>query len=214
MLTVRSIRENLPRKAPEIRKRLEEFENIIKNASEKTIFGELVFCIFTAGTSARMGLAALHAVRSMLPSASEDELRAKLRGIYRFPNVRSKHVIHTRDYLAREYGLKLREILLSFEDPVERRDFFALRKDIRGLGFKEASHFLRNVGFRGYAILDKHILQCLFELGVTESARAPHSRSKYIEIENKFKRFSKRNGFDFDEMDLFLWSEKTGEILK
>lgn len=214
MLTVRSIRENLPRKAPEIRKRLEEFENIIKNASEKTIFEELVFCIFTAGTSARMGLAALHAVRSMLPSASEDELRAKLRGVYRFPNVRSKHVVHTRDYLAREYGLKLRELLLSFEDPVERRDFFALRKDIRGLGFKEASHFLRNVGFRGYAILDKHILQCLFELGVTESARAPHSRSKYIEIENKFKRFSKRNGFDFDEMDLFLWSEKTGEILK
>ena len=214
MLTVRSIRENLPRKAPEIRKRLEEFENIIKNGSEETIFEELVFCIFTAGTSARMGLAALHAVRSMLPSASEDELRAKLRGIYRFPNVRSKHVIHTRDYLAREYGLKLRELLLSFEDPVERRDFFALRKDIRGLGFKEASHFLRNVGFRGYAILDKHILQCLFELGITESARAPHSRSKYIEIENKFKRFSKRNGFDFDEMDLFLWSEKTGEILK
>ena len=214
MLTVRSIRENLPRKAPEIRKRLEEFENIIKNGSEETIFEELVFCIFTAGTSARMGLAALDAVRSMLPSASEDELRAKLRGVYRFPNVRSKHVVHTRNYLAREYGLKLREILLSFEDPVERRDFFALRKDIRGLGFKEASHFLRNVGFRGYAILDKHILQCLFELGVTESARAPHSRSKYIEIENKFKRFSKRNGFDFDEMDLFLWSEKTGEILK
>ena len=214
MLTVQSIRESLPRKAPEIRKKLGEFENIIKNASEEVIFEELVFCIFTAGTSAKMGLSALSAVRSILPRASEDELRAKLRGVYRFPNVRSKHVIHTRDYLAREYGLRLRSLLLSFEDPVERRDFFALHKDIKGLGFKEASHFLRNVGFRGYAILDKHILQCLFELGITESARAPHSRSKYIEIENKFKRFSKRNRFDFDEMDLFLWSEKTGEILK
>ena len=178
------------------------------------IFEELVFCIFTAGTSARMGLSALSAVRSILPSASEDELRAKLRGVYRFPNVRSKHVIHTRNYLAREYGLKLRPLLLSFKDPVERRDFFALNKDIKGLGFKEASHFLRNIGFRGYAILDKHILQCLFELGITESTRAPHSRSKYIEIENKFKRFTQKNGFDFDEMDLFLWSEKTGEILK
>lgn len=214
MLTVQSIRENFPRKAPEIRHRLREFENIIKNASEEVIFEELVFCIFTAGTSARMGLNALSTVRSMLPSTSEDELRAKLRGVYRFPNVRSKHVIHTRDYLAREYGLKLRPLLLSFKDPVERRDFFALNKDIKGLGFKEASHFLRNIGFRGYAILDKHILQCLFELGITKSTQAPHSRSKYIEIENKFKRFSKRNGFDFDEMDLFLWSEKTGEILK
>ena len=214
MLTVRSIRERLPQKSPEIRRKLKEFENIIKNASEETIFEELVFCIFTAGTSAKMGLSALSTVRSMLPSASEDELREKLRGVYRFPNVRSKHVVHTRDYLARLYGLKLRPLLLSFEDPAERRDFLALNGDIKGLGFKEASHFLRNVGFHGYAILDKHILQCLFELGITESARAPHSRSKYIEIEKKFKRFSERNGFDFDEMDLFLWSEKTGEILK
>ena len=214
MLTVRSIRETLPQKAPEIRRKLKEFENIIKNASEEVIFEELVFCIFTAGTSARMGLSAISAVRSILPSASEDELRAKLRGAYRFPNVRSKHVIHTRDYLAREHGLKLRPLLLSLKDPVERRDFFALNKDIKGLGFKEASHFLRNIGFRGYAILDKHILQCLFELGITKSTRPPTSRSKYIEIENKFKRFSERNGFDFDEMDLFLWSEKTGEILK
>ena len=214
MLTVRSIREDLPRKAPEIRKKLGEFENIIRNASEEEIFEELVFCIFTAGTSAKMGLSALRAVRGILPGASEDELRAKLRGVYRFPNVRSKHVVHTRNYLADRYGLMLRPLLLSFEDPMERRDFFALNKDIKGLGFKEASHFLRNVGFRGYAILDKHILQCLFELGVTESARAPHSRSKYIEIESRFKKFTEKNGFDFDEMDLFLWSEKTGEILK
>lgn len=214
MLTVRSIREDLPRKSPEIRKKLGEFENIIKNASEEAIFEELVFCIFTAGTSAKMGLSALRAVRSILPRAGEDELRAKLRGVYRFPNVRSKHVVHTRNYLSARYGLRLRPLLLSFEYPAERRDFLALNKDIKGLGFKEASHFLRNVGFRGYAILDKHILQCLFELGITESAQAPHSRSKYIEIETKFKRFSERNGFDFDEMDLFLWSEKTGEILK
>lgn len=214
MLTVRSIREDLPRKAPEIKKKLGEFENIIRHASEEEIFEELVFCIFTAGTSAKMGLSALRAVRGILPGASEDELRAKLRGVYRFPNVRSKHVVHTRNYLADRYGLMLRPLLLSFEDPMERRDFFALNKDIKGLGFKEASHFLRNVGFRGYAILDKHILQCLFELGVTESARAPHSRSKYIEIESRFKKFTEKNGFDFDEMDLFLWSEKTGEILK
>ncbi len=214
MLRVRSIRENLPRRLPEIRKKLGEFENMIKNAPEEAIFEELVFCIFTAGTSAKMGLNAISAVRSILPRADEYELSAKLRGVYRFPNVRSKHVIHTRDYLAREYGLRLRSLLLSFEDPAKRRDFLALNKDIKGIGFKEASHFLRNVGFRGYGILDKHILQCLFELGITQSAQAPHSRSKYIEIEDKFKRFTKKNGFDFDEMDLFLWSEKTGEILK
>ena len=214
MLTIRSIREKLPGKAPEIRKKLEEFENVIRSAPSEVIFEELVFCIFTAGASAKMGLRALDSVRDILIYSGENEIKKRLQGVYRFPNVRSKYIIHTRKYLSRRYGLKLKPLLLSFEDPIERRDFFALNKDIKGLGFKEASHFLRNIGFRGYAILDKHILQCLYELGITECSRPPRSRSEYMEIENKMKRFFEENNFDFDEMDLFLWSEKTGQILK
>ncbi len=214
MLTVRLIRENYPLKVPEIRNRLKKFENVFLDASEKILFEELVFCIFTAGTSAKMGLNAIAAVKDILSDADDKELSKRLRGIYRFPNIRAKHVVSTREYLTRMHGGELRPVLLSFEDPIERRDFFALEKGIKGLGFKEASHFLRNIGFRGYAILDKHILECLHELGIIESPRPARTRSEYLEIEERFRMFSEKNGFDFDEMDLFLWSEKTGEILK
>ncbi|MFN3330277.1 MAG: DNA lyase, partial [Pyrinomonadaceae bacterium] len=73
---------------------------------------------------------------------------------------------------------------------------------------------LRNIGFRGYAILDKHILRCLAELKIINDESPPKSRAKYLEIEQKLKDFSKYLKIDFDEMDFVLWSIKTGEILK
>lgn len=214
MLTVRSVEEGLSLKSSEIREKLKEFETVGKKGSEKKIFEELAFCIFTAGASAKMGLKAIEAVRDLLAEADEKRISDRLRGVYRFPNTRARYLVHTRNHLARERGAGLMKILLSFKDPVERRDFIALDKDVKGIGFKEASHFLRNVGFRGYAILDKHVLRCLFELGVADSARPTRSRAEYLETESAMKKFSRENGFDLDELDLFFWSEKTGKILK
>ena len=37
---------------------------------------------------------------------------------------------------------------------------------------------------------------------------------EYIEIENAMRSFSERVKIDMDEMDLLLWSRKTGKILK
>jgi N-glycosylase/DNA lyase len=105
-------------------------------------------------------------------------------------------------------------LLSSFETAEQRRDFFAANPGVRGLGYKEASHFLRNVGFRGYAILDKHILGRLAEFGVIESPKPPSTKKRYLDLEQKLKHFSERIDIDFDELDLLLWYTKTGEILK
>lgn len=40
------------------------------------------------------------------------------------------------------------------------------------------------------------------------------SENKYLEIDNILKIISKDIGINIDELDLLLWSEKTGEILK
>jgi thermostable 8-oxoguanine DNA glycosylase len=37
---------------------------------------------------------------------------------------------------------------------------------------------------------------------------------KYLEVEQELIRFDKDIRVDFDELDLVLWSMKTGEILK
>ncbi len=77
-----------------------------------------------------------------------------------------------------------------------------------------AIHYLRNIGFKGYSILDKHIVRCLAELGVIDSPKPPANRHRYLETESKMRQFATDAGIDFDELDLVLWSMKTGEILK
>ena len=93
-------------------------------------------------------------------------------------------------------------------------DWLVREKGIKGLGYKEASHYLRNIGFSGYAILDKHVLRCLFELKIIDEPKPPNTRSRYLTVEEKLKQFAAGAGIDFDELDLVLWSIKTGEILK
>ena len=214
MLTVYDLKKSLELKRPLIQKRLEEFSKIIKYGSDEEIFLELIYCIFTAGASAKMGSNAVEAVKNTVFTENETNLAIKLRGVYRFPNARSKYIVETRKYLTSEHNFRIKELIQSFDNPIERRDFFASNKKIKGIGFKESSHFLRNIGFKGYAIIDKHLLNCFIELGLIKNNKPPSSRSQYLELEHILKKFAKKNNLDFDELDLLLWSEKTGEILK
>lgn len=135
-------------------------------------------------------------------------------GAHRFPNARPAYVVSTRRYLQKSISMRLRDRLNSFRDPFERRDWLAQEPQIKGLGYKEASHFLRNVGFKGYGILDKHIVRSLAELGVIDSSKPPAGRNRYLMIESCMREFAAALQIDFDELDLVLWSMKTGEILK
>lgn len=178
------------------------------------IFEELAFCIFTANTSAEMGLKAVDAVRNVLITGNAGDMTKRLEGIYRFNNVRPAHIIHTRNYLSNSLNFKLKNKIKSFKNKNELRDFFALNRGIKGLAYKEASHFLRNIGFRGYAILDKHIINSLHEFGVLRTNYKPKNAKEYLEIEQKYIDFSKDAGIGMDELDLLLWSRKNGRILK
>jgi N-glycosylase/DNA lyase len=105
-------------------------------------------------------------------------------------------------------------LVLSFENPNDRRDFFASNRDIKGIGYLQASHFLGNVGFFGYALLDKNVLRSLYELGVIENMKPPTTRRKYIDTEYRMKQFADSIEIGLDELDLLLWSGRTGYIPK
>jgi thermostable 8-oxoguanine DNA glycosylase len=62
--------------------------------------------------------------------------------------------------------------------------------------------------------LDKHILRCLHEVGVLDSPQPPANRVRYLATEARLRQFADEQRIDFDELDLVLWSMKTGEILK
>jgi N-glycosylase/DNA lyase len=213
-VTVEKIRAAHRARRREIRARLDEFAEVWRAADDARLWEEMVYCIFTAGASARMGLGSVEAVRDLLPRGTHEELAAALQRKHRYPNSRSGYVVVTREFLEGDCRMRLRERLESFADPLERRDWLARSRGIKGLGYKESSHFLRNVGLRGYAILDKHILRCLTEVGVIDTPQPPTTRARYLATEERLRRFARDTRIDFDELDLVLWSMKTGEILK
>lgn len=213
-LTFDSIRAAHYARRAEIAARLAEFAAIGKNASDEELWAEMVFCFFTGGCSARMGMRSLEAVRHLLMTGDQPALADALVGSHRYPNARSRYIVASRAFLQEHCGMRLRTKLWSFECDLDRRDWLVREKGIKGLGYKEASHFLRNIGFRGYAILDKHVLNSLAELKIIDDPKPPNTRSKYLMVEEKLKQLTAELNIDFDEIDLVLWSMKTGVILK
>lgn len=232
-LKLKNLKQEYLIKKNEIKKRLKDFDDyynnsvswfyndklmVLKNVNkndDQRMFEELCFCILTANTSAEMGMNAIDAIRHLLIDGSQKEMTKNLNGVYRFNNLRPSYIIHTREYLKNEFNFKLKNQIESLKKDKENlRDFFAFNKGIKGLGYKEGSHFLRNIGYKGYAILDKHILNSLFEFGVIDEPKRPSTREKYREIEQKMKKFSVEIGIPMDELDLLFWSRKNGKILK
>ncbi len=213
-MNVEQIKEIYQQKRGEIRARLAEFDEVGREAGDERLFEELTFCIYTAGASARMGLRCVESVRPVLMTGSRPDIQRALAGRHRWPDGRGDYVYQTREYLKEHCGLRMRELLAGFEKAESRRDFFSANPRVRGIGYKEGSHFLRNVGCRGYAILDKHVLARLAEFSVIDDPKPPSTKKRYVETEEKMKRFAESVDIDFDELDLLLWYTKTGEILK
>ena len=213
-LTIEKIKTAYSTRGAEIRARIKEFEAIWETGTDERLWEEMVFCFFTGGCSAKMGLRSIEAVRPLLLNGNGAELADALRGKHRYPNARAGYIVASREFLQNHCGMRLRDKLQSFNNHLERRDWLVKEKGIKGLGYKEASHFLRNIGFKGYAILDKHVLRSLAELEIIDDAKPPNTRLKYLTVENKLKKLAELTEIDFDELDLVLWSLKTGEILK
>jgi N-glycosylase/DNA lyase len=85
---------------------------------------------------------------------------------------------------------------------------------VKGLGYKEASHFLRNIGRKDVAIIDRHILRWLKENGYINEIPNSLSARSYKKIEKILKKIGEERDLSLAELDLILWFRKTGKILK
>lgn len=213
-ITIENIKKAHAERRGEIQTRLAEFDAIGRSGTDTQLLEEMVFCFFTGGCSARMGLNALEAVKPILLTGDQQQFANALSGVHRYPNARARYVVASREFLKEHCDLRLRKKLRGFDCRYERRDWLVREKGIKGLGYKEASHYLRNIGFKGYAILDKHVLNCLAELKIIDAPKPPNTRGRYLMVEEKLKQLTAMTRIDFDELDLVLWSMKTGVILK
>ncbi len=184
--------------------RLAEFEGF---KSGEDWFSELCFCILTANSRALTGIRIQEQLGNHgFLNYEFDRVKAYLRNAgHRFYNKRAEFIIGARKFV------DIKDIISKLGE-FEAREW--LVKNVVGIGYKEASHFLRNIGFKNVAILDRHIISIMFEYGLISSIPKHLSKKQYLEMEEKLRDISRLVSMNLAELDLYLWFLKTGKILK
>jgi N-glycosylase/DNA lyase len=208
------LKNSYEKQKSEIKKRLEGFKRIWER-SDEDVFVELCFCLLTPQSKAR---AADRAIKSLLEKNilfsgnKEQILRELVNAGVRFPENKAKYIVEAREFFTHDGKIDIKSKLDKGSASAKRE---WLIENVKGLGFKEASHFLRNVGL-GFelAILDRHIMKNLIEYGVIDEIPKCLSRKCYLFFEEKMKKFSRQVNIPLADLDLLFWSEETGEIFK
>lgn len=181
---------------------------------EKDYFAEIAFCILTPQSKARNAWSAIEKLKEngLLYTGTEEEIVNYL-NVVRFKNNKAKYLIELRNLMTRNGQLDSKNILKEVGDVFEKRNW--ILKNIKGMGLKEAAHVLRNLGYGRYlAILDRHVLKNLFELGVIKEIPKTLTPKIYFDIETKMKEYSEYVNIPMDALDLVFWSQQAGEVFK
>ena len=188
-----------------IQKRIGEFKELNKKPNDE-LFKELCFCILTANFNAEKSIKIQNEIGECFLDNSEDELAKKLKNLgHRYPNTRAKYISESR-----KCKESLKEVI-QFNDKKKLREWIV--SNVKGLGYKEASHFLRNIGFDDFAIIDFHIVDILVKHDLIKRPKTL-TKTKYLEIENLLRTIGKKTDLTLAELDLYLWYLETGKILK
>lgn len=200
---------------PDIKRRLEDFKEVWMDGNNEDIHVELSFCILTPQSKARNAWSAITKLRDsgLLYRGGEEEI-VKYLNVVRFKNNKAKNLVVVREQMKDSLGeLITKDFFSILGDVFEVREWIV--KHIRGMAHKEASHFLRNIGFGDeIAILDRHILKNLVRLGVIDEVPKTITAKRYKDIEGKMLRYCKKIDVPMDEFDLLLWYLEAGEIFK
>ncbi len=203
----KALRAKYKRQRTEIRLRLVEFQRI----RPEQYFYEFVYCLLTPQSSAVHAAQVQHQLKKHrfheVELDPETYLRQKETYI-RFHRTKSRLLL-----LMKAQFPEILTILASGKSAYDIREW--LVRHVRGFGYKESTHFLRNIGKNeGLAILDRHILRNLVNLRVIRSVPQTLTRKQYLALEEKFQQFALEVAIPIDELDLLFWSEETGQILK
>lgn len=189
-----------------INSRLKKFESFDLR-EEKEWFSEMCFCLLTANSKAETAINIQREIGSDgFLKFSQEQIKEIIRkNKHRFHNNKSKYIVEARKFS------NIKEII-KYKEEFEARNWLA--ENIKGLGYKEASHFMRNVGYKNLAILDRHILRLMLENGYIEEIPKSLNKNKYFEIEKKFNKIARDLKLSSAELDMYMWYLKTGKILK
>ncbi len=202
--------------AGRIHARQNDFKEAYASYPDEKLFGELSFCTLTPQSKAHQAWKVIEELMrtGLLMNGSAREIAAVIRAVHgvRFHNNKSRYIVENRTRLFTDGKFLLREMIDVSDLAATRR---RLVKNIRGIGIKEASHFLRNIGFGDtVAIIDRHVLKNLIPLGILRRLPRTLTERTYIDIEAKMAVFSSKIGISLADLDLVLWYKEAGDVFK
>jgi len=199
---------------PDIERQLTRFRTIWRDGSDEDIFHELVFCLFTPQSSAHRCWEAVELLKSkgLIFHGAAEEISAHINTV-RFRNTKAQNLVLARKLFISDGRMSIKSMLSAYPEPPERRLYLA--QNVRGMGWKEASHFLRNTGFgEDLAILDRHVLKNLILLGVIPELPRSLGPKRYLEIESLMAAFASRIRIPLAHLDFVLWYKEAGSVFK
>ncbi|HXG74087.1 MAG TPA: hypothetical protein VNK44_04655 [Candidatus Nitrosotenuis sp.] len=132
------------------------------------------------------------------PRKKNGELRK-----YRYPRKRSAEIVSAAKTIYVDNS-SIKNVLSSSSSDIEARNFFV--NQISGLGIKEASHFLRNIGFAdSLAIIDVHVLSFLKEFSLVDFDANSLTPQRYLRLEKTLRNFVDYHGLNLAIFDLAVW---------
>ena len=185
-----------------------------KKRSEDDLWREMVLCILGSRVKFEVAHAAVermnrmrllsHSRRSVGFDRYEKDTMTALSGGYPFYRVRANHLRRAAERLYSSRGSVL-EFLDSAGDTHSARRILA--SEVVGLGPKQASLFLRNIGYtKCIAILDVHVLTYLSWVGLTDTPlKSVSTLEKYEVLENSFIKHAYSFGYSPHQFDLAVW---------
>ncbi|QGR19338.1 N-glycosylase/DNA lyase [Stygiolobus azoricus] len=190
--------------------RVEEF--LLNNkAGEEIWFRELILCLLTADSSFISAYKALNNLYSHdIKLLDREQISVILRDSgYRFYNLKSRYI---REAIEKYYGrIKILVKPIADIDQFEAREF--LVNNVKGLGYKEASHFLRNLGYFELAIIDRHILRYV-NTNLYVSVKKVDNKHRYLLVEGLLRAIASALNMQVGLLDLFIFFKQTQTLVK
>jgi N-glycosylase/DNA lyase len=199
-----------------IDEKLKAFRRIWEQGGDECIFEELCYCLCTSREKAANALKAVAALKekNLLLKGGAEKVAVVLKksGIALYPQKAEKIILNRKIFYPGTKE-KIHRQFLSLSSIFEARK--ELADQIPGIGLKEASHFLRNIGFGSETcILDTHVINQLLEYGVIPEKPKTLTRKRYYAIEAAMIHFAGKEGIPLDALDLVFMFKENPEISK
>ena len=189
--------------------------------SEEELWEELICCVLSSQITYEIARAyAKHLIDKRLighelPIKDLNKIEISVRNVlrtpikienrkvsYRFPNIRARQIADIHQTV-NNYGTSLSNILYSVNDPHDLREF--LINHFSGIGPKQASMFIRNIGFSyDLAILDKHVINYMQVTNMCKNIGIP-GKKEYLSVEAELVKYASDIGYKVGFVDWAIW---------